>query len=86
MDREALRAKLKDMLAIVDEDIAKRAKVGDDIEIREGIGLDSLQVVELLFEIEEQIGVKIQDDEAPKIKTVGDLLDLVLKKLAEKQR
>ena len=81
MNREEIRAKLKELLTVVDHEIGQRADTGDDVDIREGIGLDSLQIVELLFEIEENIGPKIEDEEAQSIRTVGQLLDLVEKKL-----
>jgi len=82
MDKEQIRAKLKELLTVVDPEIGARADTGDDVDIREGIGLDSLQIVELLFEIEENIGPKIEDEEAQSIRTVGQLLDLIQKKLA----
>ena len=77
MDRQEIRKKLVGMLAIVDEELAKRDDIGEDAEIRDGLGLDSLQVVELLFEIEEELGVKIEDEEAQQLRTVGSLLDII---------
>ena len=82
MDREEIRAKLKELLTVVDHEIGQRADTSDEVDIREGIGLDSLQIVELLFEIEENIGAKIEDEEAQTIHTVGQLLDLIEKKLS----
>ena len=49
--------------------------------MREGLGFDSLQLTELLFEIEERLNVKIADDEAMKLRTVGDLITLIDSKL-----
>ena len=82
MNKEELKAKLKEMIAVVDEELAKTANVSDNMEIREGLGLDSLQIVELLFEIEEQLDVKIEDEEAQKLRTVGSLLDIIEVKLS----
>ena len=82
MNKEELKAKLKEMIAVVDEELAKTANVSDNMEIREGLGLDSLQIVELLFEIEEQLDVKIEDEEAQKLRTVGSLLDIIEAKLS----
>ena len=81
MDREELKKKLQDMLAVVDEDVAKSVQITDETEIREGLGLDSLQIVELLFEIEEQLEVKIEDEEAQRLRTVGNLLDVIEQKM-----
>ncbi|WP_028044055.1 acyl carrier protein [Candidatus Stoquefichus massiliensis] len=41
------------------------------------LGIDSLDLVDLVFELEEEIGVEFQDDELIKISTVQDLLDLI---------
>jgi len=82
MDRPQIRAELEKILSIVDDQLLKRVQVQDETVIREGLGLDSLQIVELLFEIEERLGVKIADDEATKLRTVGDLITLIDSKLA----
>lgn len=44
------------------------------------LGLDSLDLVDLVFEMEEEIGVQFEDDELTSLKTVQDLLDLIAKK------
>ena len=80
MDREEIRTKLKELLAVVDQEIGDKADTSDPIDIREGIGLDSLQIVELLFEIEESLDAKIEDEEAQNLRTVGELIDLIEKK------
>ncbi len=41
------------------------------------LGIDSLDLVDLVFELEEEIGVQFDDDELLKIKTVQDLLNLI---------
>lgn len=38
----------------------------------ESLGLDSLDVVELTLVIEEELGVKIEDEELEDVRTVGD--------------
>ena len=81
MDRQQIRAELEKILTIVDDQLLKRVQVQDETVIREGLGLDSLQLTELLFEIEERLGVKIADDEAMKLRTVGDLITLIESKL-----
>ena len=44
------------------------------------LGIDSLDLVDLVFELEEEIGVQFEDDELLELKTVKDLLDLIAKK------
>ena len=82
MDRQQIKAELEKILNIVDDQLLKRVQVQDETVIREGLGLDSLQLTELLFEIEERLSVKITDDEAMKLRTVGDLITLIESKLA----
>lgn len=43
----------------------------------EDIGADSLDIVELIMELEEEFDVTIPDDQAEKIKTVGEAIDFI---------
>lgn len=77
MDKAQIRKELETILTVVDEKVLERVQIRDDTPIREGLGLDSLQLTELLFEIEERLEAKITDDEARNLRTIGDLLALV---------
>ncbi len=46
------------------------------------IGIDSLDLVDLVFELEEELGVEFEDEELMSIKTVRDLLTLIDSKKA----
>jgi acyl carrier protein len=81
MDRQQVRVELEKILTIVDDQVLKRVQVQDETVIREGLGLDSLQLTELLFEVEERLNVKIADEEAQKLRTVGDLVTLIQTKV-----
>lgn len=83
MDRQSLRGELQTILVIVDQKFKGRTDVVDETPLREGLGLDSLQVTEMLFEIEDRLGVKIADEEAMKLRTVGDLITVIETKKAE---
>lgn len=48
---------------------------------QEDLGADSLDVVELLMEIEEEFGVSISDEESEKLRTVGDAIRFISSKL-----
>lgn len=48
----------------------------------EDFGVDSLEMVELVVELEQQLGVLITNEELATVKTFGDLLDFVEKKSA----
>lgn len=48
---------------------------------QEDLGADSLDIVELLMEIEENFGVGISDDESEKMKTISDAVRVISTKL-----
>ncbi|MFA9430492.1 acyl carrier protein [Egicoccus sp. AB-alg2] len=48
----------------------------------EALGLDSLDVVELTLVLEEETGVKLEDEELEDVRTVQDAID----KITEKQQ
>jgi acyl carrier protein len=48
--------------------------------------IDSLASVEIVIKIEDELGVRISDDEAERIVTIGQLVDCVISKLDTEQR
>ena len=50
----------------------------------EDVGADSLDIVELIMELEEEFEITIPDDQAEKIKTVGEAIDYIERELAKK--
>ena len=79
MDRTEIEAKLTDLL--VDELGIERDDITADAKFEEDLDVDSLGVVELLMALEDNFGVKIPDEEAEQITTVGEAVDLVESKL-----
>ncbi len=57
-------------------------KVVMEARFREDLGADSLDLVELVMEFEEQFGGEITDEEAQEIKTVGDAVRYMEQKAA----
>lgn len=51
----------------------------------EDLGADSLDLVELIMELEEEFEITIPDEQAEKIKTVGEAIDYIQKELDKKQ-
>ena len=69
--------------------IAEQLGVGEDeIKIEsafiEDLGADSLDIVELVMELEEEFEITIPDDQAEKIKTVGEAIDYIEREQAKK--
>jgi acyl carrier protein len=51
--------------------------VSDDKSFTDDLDVDSLSMVEVAMAAEEKFGVKIPDDELPKLKTVGDAVTYI---------
>lgn len=81
MERAEIESNLADLL--VDELGIERDKIAEDATFEEDLEVDSLGVVELLMALEDNFGVKIPDEEAEQIRTVGEAVDMVENKLAE---
>ena len=79
MDRSEVSEKLTGVL--VSELGLDAEKIKDDAHFEEDLDVDSLGVVELLMALEDEFGVKIPDEEAESIMTVGQAVDLVHTKL-----
>lgn len=58
----------------------KPEEITEDKEIVKDLGADSLDVVEMLMNLEEEYGITISDDEAIDVKTVGDIVKIIDKK------
>ena len=50
--------------------------LGRDVTF-ESLGLDSLDLVELTLVIEEETGIKIEDEELEDVRTIGDAADAI---------
>jgi acyl carrier protein len=48
------------------------------------LGLDSLDVVELSVRVEDVYGIDIEEDDLEDVATIGNAIDVVLRKIAEK--
>ena len=57
---------------------AVSADVTPDASFREDLEADSLDLVELIMELEEQFGMEIPDEEAEKITTVDEAVEYVM--------
>ena len=62
---------LVDQLGIDENEITEEASFQEDLDA------DSLDLVELIMELEDQFGLKIPDEDAQKITTVGQAVDYV---------
>ena len=79
MERAEVESKLTDLL--VDELGIERENITMSATFEEDLEVDSLGVVELLMALEDNFDVKIPDDEAEKITTVGEAVDVIMEKV-----
>jgi acyl carrier protein len=79
MDRDQVSERLKEVL--VTELGLDADKIKEEASFEEDLEVDSLGVVELLMALEDEFGVKIPDEEAEDIRTVGQAVDMVHGKL-----
>jgi acyl carrier protein len=78
MERESLRASLACML---EEEMGESYELRDETELREGLGLDSVDVVGLVMRVERQYRIRLAMEELAEMKQVGQFLDLIMGKL-----
>ena len=76
MDRETAFEQVKGI--IVDQLGVSPDEVRDEASFQEDLNADSLDLVELIMSMEDKFGVKIPDEDAEKILTVGDAVDYVV--------
>jgi acyl carrier protein len=83
MDRAALRQTLAELLEA--ETGTRYEDLNDDTVLTEGLGLDSIDLVSLVVQIENRLRIKIATEELRSVTKVGQMLDLLQAKLAVPQ-
>jgi acyl carrier protein len=79
MTRNEVLELIRDYLA--DELEIDGSRIQDDTRFREDLETDSLDLVALVQELEDRSGVRISDEDAVKIATVGQAADYVASRL-----
>lgn len=57
-------------------------KITKDTTFQEDLGADSLDVVELVMELEDTFGIQISDEDAEQIVTIGDAVNYIVSQQA----
>ena len=66
---------------IVDRLGVDESEIKMEASFRDDLGADSLDVVELVMELEDEFDMEISDDDAEKIATVGDAVTYIGEKV-----
>jgi acyl carrier protein len=79
LDRDEVMAKVREHLAaeleVSGDDISETTRFRDDLDA------DSLDLYELVMELEDTYGIKVSEEEAARIETVGNAVDFVLERI-----
>jgi acyl carrier protein len=72
-----------EVLTLVREHLAEElevdpAAIGEETRFKEDLDADSLDLYELVMELEDNYGVSVSEEQAAKIKTVGDAVAFVV--------
>jgi acyl carrier protein len=76
-----LEEKVKDI--IVEELGVERAKLTSEASFMEDLGADSLDTVELVMAFEKEFDIDIPDEDAEKMRTVGDAMNYLHAKVGK---
>ncbi len=68
---ERVKKIVAERLSVDESEVTPEASFKDDL------GADSLDVVELVMELEDAFGLEISDEEAEKINTVGEVVEYI---------
>ena len=82
MTQDEIRAKIKKI--VVDNLGVSEDQVTDDAQFSQDLGADSLDQVELVMSLEEEFGAEIRDEDADSLNTVGDAINYIEKRIADK--
>ena len=81
-DKVELENKVKDIIA--EELGVEREKLTGEASFMEDLGADSLDTVELVMAFEKEFDIDIPDEEAEKLRTVGDALGYLHQRMGDK--
>lgn len=85
---EARREEISNILLLALQDALERkidrSKLNSETTLRDDLGLDSLAMLEMVWEIEKRFGIQIHDTQLVKMKTIGDVISVILELVDQK--
>lgn len=83
MTRDEIAGKVKNI--IVEQLGVNAEEVKDEASFIDDLGADSLDTVELVMALEEEFTAEIPDEDAEKLRTVGEAINYIEQKVAAKK-
>ncbi len=80
MDEKEVLCILSEIVEEINDDPIDISGITLETLLREDLDIDSLQTAEMLVEIDERLGIAIEIEEISRLKTVGDIVALIIKK------
>ncbi|MBQ1843893.1 MAG: acyl carrier protein [Lachnospiraceae bacterium] len=77
MELDLLKKIIADVLSVDPDEITPDTTFIDDL------GADSLDVYQIIMAVEDELGIEINEEDAEKISTVGDAVELISKTKGE---
>lgn len=79
-DADQIRQKILEELLAASESDMEASEITGDTDLRDDLGLDSLQAVTVVMALEQEFDVEVDDQEIDGLRTVGDILELLARK------
>ena len=80
MNRQEIEKKVREFL--IDDLEIDEEKIQPEARLKEDIGIDSLDFVDIVVIVEKKFGFKIKTEDMAKVKTFSDFCDYIEKKIA----
>ncbi len=84
MDKMEIQEKIVTILA--KHTSVDRAAIDPQKDLKLDLGLDSLDVAEIVYEMEQAFGITITDESAERIRKISDTVDFVHEKMSESEQ
>lgn len=85
MTREEILSELKTVIAPYTTEKEKLAEINGDTDLIKDLKINSANLVDIIIDAEAKYDIEIDYDSADKMVNVGNCLDVISEKLAEKQ-
>jgi acyl carrier protein len=79
MDRIEIQEKLIEILS--KHTSIERASLSPEKHLKFDLGLDSLDIAEIVYEIESTFGISVSDDAGEKIQKISDTVDFISERM-----